>query len=163
MFVSLSVGLESDVISVYVDFIFSHYLTFLKETIQTKKKTKNNFIPNDSSFLKDSNEWDRIWCICCEALPPTLLLSPPDPHAYFICRYFRHLVIGGGWGSIPLGPNKDYLIIKYIERQVQDMKHSIGILKNRERQEKRFIIEASVKRLDWTLQAFKYSYNYHKY
>lgn len=52
------------------------------------------------------------------------------------------------------------LIIKYRERQVQDMKHGIGVLKKRDK--RRFVIEAFVKRLDWTLWAFKY-YNYHKY
>lgn len=97
MFVGLLVGLEWDGMLVYVYFILSHYLTFMKETIQnkTKKNPKNNFIPEDSSFLKDSNERDDIWCIRSEALPATLLPSPQAPRAYFIRRYFRQLGIGG--------------------------------------------------------------------
>jgi hypothetical protein len=46
-----------------------------------------------------------------------------------------------------------------MERQIQGMKYITGILKKR----KDLIVKVSIKRFDWTLRAFKYSYNYQKY
>lgn len=44
------------------------------------------------------------------------------------------------------------MLITYIARQVQDMKHKTEVLKKREREKRKdFVIETSVKRFDWTL------------
>lgn len=82
-------------ISLYISYSFP--LPNLLERDHLKQKYKNNFIPNDSSFLKDSNETEYGALAlkhCFSALPP------PAPHTYFICRYFRQPVMGrGGWGT----------------------------------------------------------------
>lgn len=157
MFVILPVGLEWDITLVYIYFILSHYLTFLKEFIQTNKRTI--LFPMILPFWKILMSETEYGAFVLKHCPLALLPSPqPFTHISFVA------ISGNLWwgaGGIPLGPNKDDLIIKYRERQVQDMKHGIGVLKKRDK--RRFVIEAFVKRLDWTLWAFKYSYNYHKY